>query len=416
MFRRLSLLLRIHFSLPRSPLSFCPPATRVGLLLLCLLLSLAGCRTEPAPDPLSDDDDSTGTDDDDSAAPDDDDTLLTDDDDSAVTDDDDSAAPDDDDSADAPSLGELCFSEIFDPAVPGPDYDQFGPTPGSHCLGTDHQNIAAVERVVFLGDSVTVGSPPSLDEEFYRTQLTESLAVEFGLTVPPPPVLGLFGWPGVNWFDGMAWEGNEHFNSCAKWGARVDDLAADNTQIADCIPVAERSKQHLVVMTVGGNDIASLTQHGAEGVSTAELWQQVDAWVQDFEDSIAMLTDPVEFPVRPFVIVSNNFEFTDGTGDVNSCAAAGLSDFSGDQWEDPSAQWAMIIHVMEQYMRVAVQYEIDMIFMLEHFCGHGYRRDDPAGACYRGPDAELWFDLTCIHPNPVGHSEIANMFLAVVQE
>ena len=91
-------------------------------------------------------------------------------------------------------------------------------------------------------------------------------------------------------------------------------------------------------------------------------------------------------------------------------------DFRADQWEDPTAQWAMIIHVMEQYMRVAVQHEIDMIFMLEHFCGHGYRRDDPSGACYRGLDAELWFDLTCIHPNPAGHSEIADMFLAVVQE
>jgi hypothetical protein len=57
-----------------------------------------------------------------------------------------------------------------------------------------------------------------------------------------------------------------------------------------------------------------------------------------------------------------------------------------------------------------------MVFMLEHFCGHGFRRDDPAGRCYRGPDADLWFDLTCIHPNPTGHQMLSDMFMAVVEE
>jgi lysophospholipase L1-like esterase len=57
-----------------------------------------------------------------------------------------------------------------------------------------------------------------------------------------------------------------------------------------------------------------------------------------------------------------------------------------------------------------------MVFMLEGFCGHGFRRDDPEGPCDRGPGAEAWFDLTGIHPSPEGHRALADMFTAVVEE
>ena len=58
----------------------------------------------------------------------------------------------------------------------------------------------------------------------------------------------------------------------------------------------------------------------------------------------------------------------------------------------------------------------DMVFMLEHFCGHGFNADDPRAPCYRGPNSELWFDLTCTHPNAAGHAEIAKLFEATVTE
>jgi hypothetical protein len=57
-----------------------------------------------------------------------------------------------------------------------------------------------------------------------------------------------------------------------------------------------------------------------------------------------------------------------------------------------------------------------VIFMLEHFCGHGFHNEDPTTRCYRGPGTGRWFDLTCIHPNPTGHARIAEMFLAVIDE
>jgi len=377
---------------------------RFSLLLLLLSLVLPACRdSEPAPP------DAPGTDDDDSASAVDDDDSG-DDDDSAVADDDDSG--DDDDSAPA-NIFEICFPEIWDPADPGPDYNQYSPTVGEHCVGTNHQDIQGVERVVFLGDSVTVGTPPSLDPELYRSRLTESLASQFGLEVPGWP------WPGLDLLNGVALaplDGGGDFVSCAKWGARADDLMRDNNQIVDCIPESERDKRTLVVMTIGGNDIAALTQDGAAGVSTALLWLQVEQWVQDVEDAVRWLVEPGRFPNGVYVVFSNNFEFTDATGDVESCEFATFGGFQNTPWEDPTAQETLVIWAMEQYLRIATETGTDMIFMLEHFCGHGFRRDDPSGRCYRGPDAELWFDLTCIHPNPRGHQEISDMFMAVVTE
>lgn len=67
-------------------------------------------------------------------------------------------------------------------------------------------------------------------------------------------------------------------------------------------------------------------------------------------------------------------------------------------------------------MNLAVQSGTDIIFMLEHFCGHGFHYDDPTTECYKGPDAERWFDDTCIHPNPTGHEVIAEMFMSVIDE
>ncbi|MFT7518828.1 MAG: hypothetical protein ACI9MC_000962 [Kiritimatiellia bacterium] len=50
---------------------------------------------------------------------------------------------------------DACF-EGFLGTDPSPDYAQFAPTIGSHCYGTDHQDIDDIDRVVFLGDSAKV--------------------------------------------------------------------------------------------------------------------------------------------------------------------------------------------------------------------------------------------------------------------
>ncbi|MBI5480341.1 MAG: hypothetical protein HY906_15870 [Deltaproteobacteria bacterium] len=114
------------------------------------------------------------------------------------------------------------------------------------------------------------------------------------------------------------------------------------------------------------------------------------------------------------VVFANLHEFSDGTGDVNACPGAALAGIQ--PWTDHQAQVDIAVWIAEQYLKIAVDHGADMIFMLEHFCGHGYKRDDPTGPCYRGPGQEMWLDATCIHPNAAGHAALADLFYSVIAE
>jgi len=314
------------------------------------------------------------------------------------------------DTATAKSIGETCFGEIWDPEIPGPDYDQFNPVIGSHCQGTNHQDIVGVERVVFLGDSVTVGTPPTPMEDMYRNALAQKLSTHFNLSSPN------FLWATPNPLDGKTiLKESGDFASCARWGARTDDLMLDgDDQVPDCFPKYKRQLRTLVVITIGGNDIAALTKDGASQ-SYQTSFEQTQTFVQYLHDAVAWLKDPINFPNGSYVVFANMFEFTDGTGETNACALASLGGFDG-QWDKPEDLEDLVIWANEQYMKIAVETQSDMIFMLEHFCGHGFKHKDPKGRCYRGPQAANWFDFTCIHPNPVGHGVITKMFEAIVME
>lgn len=306
-----------------------------------------------------------------------------------------------------PSLSVLqCFEDIYDPTVPGTDYDQFGPVVGSHCAGTQHQQIDQVERVVFLGDSVTMGSPPTPSDDFYRNRLVGWLANRFDLEMPN----GL--WNGYNPLNGEALLRNSgDFWNCAKWGARTDDLMFDNNQIADCFPAEERDKKTLVILTIGGNDVAHLTQHGFNR-TFEENFADTQAFVSRLRDTINWLTEEENVPGGAYVVFGNMFEFTDGTGDVGACPTSSFAGF--ESWEDTELLAELVIWANEQFVSIAVETGTDMVFMLESFCGHGFNHNNAAGRCYRGPQTERWFDLTCIHPNPSGHAALANLFQKVI--
>jgi len=283
-----------------------------------------------------------------------------------------------------------CFEQISDGI--SIDYARFNPKVGSHCMGTNNQDITDIERVVFLGDSVTTGTPPSKIEEFFRTILTESLKQRF---------------PGVEVED------------CSAFGARTDDFLLGKKQIQECFPDlfeedvaiegATDDRRTLVIFTIGGNDLFAWAE---DELDEAAGQQAATDAAQLLEDAVAFIKDDARFPSGGFVIYGNPYEFTDGTGDVMSCPLAGTLGLSGNQIGLAGAVTAFT----ERFMDIAVKYNADMIFMLEHFCGHGYHHDDEESQCYRGPDAELWFDMTCIHPNPKGHAVIAEMFDAVIAE
>ena len=316
--------------------------------------------------------------------------------------------------------GVLTASACFDgeyhhpTATLGPDYDQYSPKLGSHCRGTNHQSITGIQRVVFLGDSVTVGTPPTNlnASAVYRAILAKKLAMKFGLAPPG------FGWGGANPLDGKALPAESGaFVSCSKWGARTDDLMRDNHQVEDCIPPSKRHLRHLVVMTMGGNDIAALTKAGG-GMNPmktpAQLQADAQAVVDNLRAAVAWMKNPVNVPGGVDVVFANNYEFTDGTGNVSSCPGAALAGL--EPWVDKQAQADLVIWIEEQYLKVAVDTGADMVFMLETFCGHGYERNNPQAICYRGPGQPLWFDGTCIHPNADGHAALADFFFQTIAE
>lgn len=284
------------------------------------------------------------------------------------------------------TIADLCFPGVGDPTKPRPDYDSLHPTIGSHCTGTNHQAIGGVEKVVFLGDSITEGTPPTPVWEYYR----EVLAAELR----------------------DAWGADLEVAECAAWGARTDDLLlAPHQQVLSCFPGPE-PKKTLIVMTVGGNDMKAIVDDSIAGDTMEQTIAKVDGMVALLRDAIVYMKDPVNFPAGSYVVFANNYEFTDGTGEFDSCPGAGLAGYGG----VVSAARPAFVHAAEEYMRLAVETGTDMIFLLEHFCGHGFHAGDPANECYRGADAETWFDFTCIHPTPAGHEAIAGLFEATIME
>lgn len=288
-------------------------------------------------------------------------------------------------------LAERCFSGMGDPSQGDlPDYDPFGPVVPKHCQGTDHQEIRDLDRVVFLGDSITTGTPPTPEEGFYRNLLVAGLEAELG--------------HGLETQD------------CSRWGARVDDLMRDDDQIVSCLGddsagVDERAT--LVVFTVGGNDMFAYAQDLLGGGTVEEVRANVDATIGLFEDALGALERAkARFPNGLYVVFGNLYEFTDGTGDLSLCPTAEILGFDGVIPEIRDEY----VRINEAWVRLAVQTQTDVVFMLEHFCGHGFLAGDPNNECFRGEDAENWFDPTCIHPTPTGHRELARMFQTVILE
>ena len=295
--------------------------------------------------------------------------------------------PPDEDSGwdDTKSFAENCFPEHENFTSIAPDYDQYNPVYGRHCAGTAHQEITGIEKIVFLGDSITAGTPPTPEEDYYRNQLVSTLQGDT--------------------------DSLEVVN-CAQWGARTDDiLSKPHEQLLTCVPQPE-SKPTLIVMTVGGNDMFEAAKVVQETGDTTQAAVVIDRTLEYFEEAITWMRDneSTHFPGGLFVVFSNIYEYTDATGNMSSCPAASALGF-GAQVPELAEGY---IRVNEEYLRIAVETNTDVVFLLEHFCGHGFESENPDSPCYIGPETEVWFDGTCIHPNPLGHQKISELFARMV--
>jgi lysophospholipase L1-like esterase len=278
-----------------------------------------------------------------------------------------------------------CFPGVGDGAKGLPNYDQFSPTVPSHCAGTGHQSFDSIQKVVFLGDSITAGTPPTAERDYYRLRLTRALEARYGALE-------------------SKW--------CAAWGATTERLlGSDRPQIPTCFPSIE-TKRVLVIMTVGGNDMVDVAHGALLGEPMSASLARVDRIVARLREAIDWFaTNANRFQNGVRIVFANVYEYTDATGDLPICAVARVIGGLTRAWPDGRLAY---LRLSEGYMKIAVETRTDMVFLLETFCGHGYKSDDPANECYRGAGAERWIDLTCIHPTPVGHGRIAELFMSVV--
>jgi len=395
-----------------------------------------------------------------------------------------------------------CFADRAEGDTPSPNYDQFDPQVGRHCSGTNHQEIEGVEKVVFLGDSVTNGTPDDAhplcidNDHLFRTLLANWLSEHFDLS--KGNLLEWEQWESYSClYDGHAGlRRSGDFLNCSRWGANNEDFLGeirlgqfdeetretvcqdccamgqcedgnrcvraaatpaldDRCETGDgllrqCVPDSVTQEKTLFVFTMGGNDVASMTKAGGEFTYDTEegraeieagypsVRAMADKAIVHLEEAIRFMTDPNRFPNGSYVVVGGPFEFTDGTGQVDSCQpqaieipfvgqldlsvfaldVAGLVGFT--RWANPRAQQEIISHFLEQYMRIVVEYQVDYVWVLEHFCGHGYvaagREPDVENRCYRPDDPTLWFDASCTHPNDAGHQALFQLFRDVIAE
>jgi lysophospholipase L1-like esterase len=305
-----------------------------------------------------------------------------------------------------------CFADNWDGAEPTVDYDALGPVIGAHCKGTDHQDIEGIERVVFVGDSVTVGTLPAPSDSWYRNQVTDALVARFGLEPPED------AWRSTNLFDGTSLiQESGDFACCAKFGARTDDLLLDpHRQLETCIPEDRRSERTLVIMTIGGNDLYSFLEDERDGVDHDALRATFAYATALLRDAAEWVADPVRFPNGAFLVFGNLYDVTDsdGASDIGECGGAQLIGLSA-PLQQPIT-WEVMAEAQREMMSIAVDTQTDLVFLGEGFCGRGYNKDDETGRCYRGPDQPLWLDLICMHPNAAGHDALAQAFLEVIGE
>ncbi len=247
------------------------------------------------------------------------------------------------------------------------------------------QSIDAMQRVVFVGDSITAGTPPTPTAGYYRSVLVGALVERFGAL---------------------------EVDDCSAWGGQLRDLNGPFGQLQQCLDADRYDEPVLVIMTMGGNDLSGLASDLLEGATESTVHDRLDGGIADLEDALSWFRDeePTRFPGGIHMAFTNVYEYTDGTGDLSSCPSAEVLGYGG---VVPGAR-DLAVRLNESFVRLAVDYGFDVVFLLEHFCGRGFYADDSDNECFRGPDTETWFDGSCIHPTPVGHQQIAGLFMDVI--
>ncbi len=242
-------------------------------------------------------------------------------------------------------------------------------------MGIKNQVVRDVERVIFLGDSITA-------TPYLTSPWSDRIR---------PDLQDLFG-------------SDLEIQNYAAWGAITDDILSDQLPRID----TESTKRTLVMFTIGGNDALQVI-----GDDTTTALAHMEGKVDNLHDILTWLYDPSNVPGGVYVIFANVYNPTDGEGDFTHCGfGAGLEDWpNSDEVAETANGW---------YEDEANEHGSDLLNLHDLFAGHGFNNDDPTNPWYCNEcdpctdGCPRWYDATCIHPNNLGHIALAGFFLCMI--
>ncbi len=240
-------------------------------------------------------------------------------------------------------------------------------------LGTNNQDITGVERVIFLGDSITASpylTPPWSD------RIRDDLQGVFGASI--------------------------EIHNYAVGGARTEHVLEDQIPNID----TTSTKKTLVMFTIGGNDALQVI-----GSDIPTSLAHMETKMVNLRGIMDFMSDPGNFPGGVYVVFSNIYDPTDGEGDFTHCGIGAL-------YEDWPNVDELATTVNEWYLDLAMEFGFDVLNAHALFLGHGWNNNDTASpyycfACDPECPCDRWLDLTCIHPNADGHEALAGYFLGI---
>jgi lysophospholipase L1-like esterase len=276
----------------------------------------------------------------------------------------------------------LCFAlaactggdplETDDVLALDPDVDSWSPPTAP---------LPSVERVVFLGDSITAGFGIDNPANTYPSLLVENADAR---------------WPEFAGDDLTTRYGAPEVIDVSQSGAEVPNVLEQQIPALDAALAADgNAGPTLVFVTIGGNDLLGALPN------IAGLADQIAG---DIEDMALELTDPGRFPDGSLLLVTNIYEPTDGEGQADECFL-GL---------DVSALEPVLDETNGNTRALAEELGFAWVDLRGHFTGHGWNHDDESIAAYHPDDPSRWLQSDCIHPNARGHHEIRRLFLAAV--
>lgn len=237
-------------------------------------------------------------------------------------------------------------------------------------------------RIVFLGDSITAGYGIPQEQNTYPSLLERNNDQKY------PERAG---------DDLVARFGDLEALNVARDGATTTSLIAGQLPAVEAAWGDVVTGQTLVVITIGGNDLTDALFSGGDPDEAA------DTIVANLEQIVDFFHDPARFPDGSFVSITNVYEPTDGTGQVEEC-------FFG---LDLSSVIPTFERLAADSLALAQDQGWAWVDLRGHFLGHGFRHDEQ-GPWTDEADPTLWFQDDCIHPNSRGHHEIRRLFLAAL--